>query len=94
MAHRFEIDPQGTASGLSTAGETRATAAASGIPALPMGNYVAGFSAAAAAVLATLSAELTGTVGSGLANTATTAASTETTEVANQASLTTWGTNL
>jgi hypothetical protein len=88
MARRFEMDTQGTATGLSTAGETRATAAASGIPALTIGNYVAGYSAAAMAVLATLSAELTGTVGSGLANTATTAASTETTEAANQASLT------
>jgi hypothetical protein len=89
MAHRFEIDPQGTATGLSTAGETRAAAAASGIPALPVGNYVAGYSTAATAVLTTLSAELTGSVGTGLTNTAITAASTETTEAANQASLTT-----
>jgi protein-disulfide isomerase-like protein with CxxC motif len=89
MARRFEMDPQGTATGLSTAGETRASAAASGIPALPLGNYVDGYSAAATAVLATLGAELTGTIGTGLANTATTAASTETTEAANQASLTT-----
>ena len=89
MARRFEMDPQGTATGLSTAGETRASAAATGIPALPIGNYVAGYSTAATAVLATLSAELTGTVGTGLTNTATTAASTETTEAASQASLTT-----
>jgi protein-disulfide isomerase-like protein with CxxC motif len=89
MARRFEMDPHGTATGLSTAGETRASAAASGIPALPIGNYVAGYSTAATAVLATLSAELTGTVATGLANTTTTAASTETTEAANQASLTT-----
>jgi hypothetical protein len=89
MARRFEIDPQGTATGLSTAGETRAAAATSGIPALPVGNYVAGYSTAATAVLATLGAELTGTVSTGLANTASTAASTETTEAANQASLTT-----
>jgi hypothetical protein len=87
MAHGFEMDPQGTAAGLSTAGETRAAAAASGIPALPTGNYIAGYSTAATAVLATLNAELTGSVSTGLANTATTAASTETTEAANQASL-------
>ena len=89
MAHGFEMDPQGTAAGLSTAGETRAAAAASGIPALTIGNYVAGYSTAATAVLATLSAEFTGTVSAGLANTATTVASTETTEAVNQASLTT-----
>jgi hypothetical protein len=89
MAQRFEMDPQGTATGLTTAGETRATAAASGIPALPVGNYIAGYSTAATAVLATLSAELTGTVSTGLANTATTVTSTETAEVANQASLST-----
>ena len=89
MARRFEMDPQGTATALSAAGETRATAAASGIPALPIGNYIAGYSTAATAVLSTLSAELTGTVGTGLANTATAVASTETTEAANQASLTT-----
>jgi hypothetical protein len=89
MARRFEMDPQGTGTGLSTAGEMRVAAAASGIPALPIGNYVVGYSTAATAVLATLTTELTGTVGAGLANTATTAASTETTEAANQASLTT-----
>ena len=89
MAQGFEMDPQGTATGLTTAGETRSTAAASGIPALPVGNYVEGYSTAATAVLATLSAELTGTVSTGLANTATTVSSTETTEAANQASLTT-----
>ena len=83
------MDPQGTATGLTTAGETRAAAAAAGIPPLPIGNYVAGYSTAATAVLATLIAELTGTVGTGLANTATTVASTEATEAANQASLTT-----
>jgi hypothetical protein len=87
MAQSFEMDPQGTATGLTTAGETRAAAATSGIPALPVGNYVAGYSTAATAILATLSAELTGTVGTGLANTATAVASTETTEAANQASL-------
>jgi hypothetical protein len=89
MAQSFEMDPQGTATGLTTAGETRAAAATSGIPALPVGNYVAGYSTAATAILATLSAELTGTVGTGLANTATTVTSTETMEAANQASLTT-----
>ena len=89
MAQSFEMDPQGTATGLTTAGETRATAAASGVPALPVGNYIAGYSTAASAVLATLSAELTGTVSTGLANTATTVESTETTEAANQARLTT-----
>jgi protein-disulfide isomerase-like protein with CxxC motif len=89
MARSFEMDPQGTATGLTTAGETRAAAAASGIPALPVGNYVAGYSTAATTVLATLSAELTGTVSTSMANTATTVESTETTEAANQASLTT-----
>ena len=89
MAQRFEMEPQATATGLTTAGETRAAAAASGIPALPVGNYVAGYSTAAAALLATLSGELTGTVGTGLGNTATTVASTESAEAANQASLTT-----
>jgi hypothetical protein len=89
MARSFEMDPQGTASGLTTADETRATAAASGVPPLPVGNYIAGYSTTATAVLATLSAELTGTVSTGMANTATTVASTETTEAANQASLTT-----
>ena len=88
MAKSFEMDPQATAAGLTTAGQTRATAAASGIPALPIGNYIAGYSTAATAVLATLSAELTGTVSTGLANTATTVTSTETTEAANRASLT------
>jgi hypothetical protein len=89
MAQGLEMEPQGTATGLTTAGETRATAAASGVPALPVGNYIAGYSTAATAVLATLSAELTGTVSTGLANTATTVTSTETTEAANQATLTT-----
>jgi hypothetical protein len=89
MARRFEMDPRGTATGLGTAGETRAASVASGIPALPIGNYTAGYSTAATAVLATLSAELSGTVSTGSANTATTAASTETTEAASQASLTT-----
>jgi hypothetical protein len=89
MAQSFEMDPQETAAGLTTAGETRATAAASGIPALPVGSYIAGYSTAATAVLATLDAELTGTVSTGLANTETTVASTETAEAANQASLST-----
>jgi hypothetical protein len=89
MAKSFEMDPQGTAAGLTTAGQTRATAAASGIPALPIGNYIAGYSTAATAVLATLSAELTGTVSTGLGNTATTVASTETAEAANQAGMST-----
>jgi hypothetical protein len=87
MAKSFEMDPQGTATGLTTAGETRATAAASGIPAMPVGNYIAGYSTAATAVLATLDAELTGTVSTGLANTAATVTSTETAEAANQTSL-------
>jgi hypothetical protein len=89
MAHSFEMDPQATATGLTSAGETRAAAASSGIPALPVGNYVAGYSTEATAVLATLSAELTGIVSTGMANTATTVGSTETTEAANQASLST-----
>ena len=89
MAQGLEMDPQGAAIGLTTAGETRATAVASGVPALPVGNYIAGYSTAATAVLATLSAELTGTVTTGLVNTATTVEWTETTEAANQASLTT-----
>jgi hypothetical protein len=88
MAQSFEMDPQGTATGLTTAGETRAAAAASGMPALPIGNYVAGYSTAATALLATLGAELTGTVSTGMANTATTVASTETAEAAGQATLT------
>jgi uncharacterized membrane protein YhiD involved in acid resistance len=89
MSRSFEMDPQGTAAGLTTAGETRATAAAVGVPALSGGSYIAGYSTAATAVLATLSAELTRTVSTGLANTATTVESTDTTEAANQASLTT-----
>jgi uncharacterized membrane protein YhiD involved in acid resistance len=89
MAQGLEMDPRGTAAGLTTAGETRATAAAVGVPALPGGSYIAGYSTAATAVLVTLSAELTRTVSTGLANTATTVQSTDTTEAANKASLTT-----
>jgi hypothetical protein len=89
MAQGFEIDPQGTSAGLTTAGETRATAAAAGVPSLPVGNYIAGYSTAATSVLAAMSAELTGTVSTGMANTATTVQSTDTTEAANQASLAT-----
>lgn len=89
MAQSFEMDPQATATGLTTAGETRAAVAASGVPALPVGNYIAGYSTAATAVLTTLSAALTATASTGMANTATTVASTESTEAANQASLTT-----
>ncbi len=89
MAQSFEMDLQGTAAGLTSAGETRAEAAASGIPGLPVGNYIAGYSTAATAVLTALSAELTGTVATGLANTATTVASTQSSEAANRANLTT-----
>jgi hypothetical protein len=84
MAQRFEIDPQGTAAGLTTAGQCRAEAVAGGVPALPVGNYIAGYSTKATAILATLGAELTGRVGSGLANTASSVSSTEATETAHQ----------
>lgn len=81
------MDPQGTETGLTTAGQCRAQTLAGSVPALPVGNYIAGYSTTAAAILATLSAELTGRVGSGLANTASSVSSTETTETANQLSL-------
>ena len=78
------MDPQGTETGLTTAGQCRAQAVAGGIPALPVGTYIAGYSTTATAILATLSAEVTGRVGSGLANTASSVSSTEATETANQ----------
>jgi hypothetical protein len=84
MAQRFEIDPQSTGTGLTTAGQCRAQAAASGVPALPVGTYIAGYSTAATTILTTLGAELSGRVASGLANTASTVSSTEATEIGNQ----------
>ena len=84
MAQRFEMDPPSTGTGLTTAGQCRAQAVASGVPALPGGNYIESYSTTATAILTTLSAELTGRVGSGLANTANTMSSTEATETAHQ----------
>lgn len=84
MAQRFEIDPQSTGTGLTTAGQCRAQAVASGVPALPVGTYIAGYSTTATAILTTLRAELRGRVASGLANTASTVSSTEATETGNQ----------
>lgn len=79
MAQRFEIDPQSTGTG-----QCRAQAVASGVPALAVGTYIAGYSTTATAILTTLSAELRGRVVSGLANTASTVSSTEATETGNQ----------
>jgi len=77
------MDPPSTGTGLTTAGQCRAQAVAGGVPALPGGNYIESYSTATA-ILTTLSAELTGRVGSGLANTASTVSSTEATETAHQ----------
>lgn len=86
-ATAFQMDPQGTEAGLTTAGQCRVEAVASGVPALPVGNYIASYSATATAILATLSAGLTGRVVTGLANTSSTVSSTEAAETANQLSL-------
>ena len=66
------MDPPSTGTGLTTAGQCRAQTVAGGVPALPGGNYIESYSTTATAILTTLSAELTGRVGSGLANTAST----------------------
>ena len=86
-ADAFQIDPQATGSGLTDAGQTRSRIVAAGIPALPEGNYVSPYTAAAKTVLSALSAGIAGIVATGLANTATTVDATETTEAAKQISL-------
>ena len=88
MADSFQMDPQRTGNGLTGAGRSRSRPATGGIPALPEGNYITGYSTTATAILATLGVELTDSVSFGVATAASSAARTETTEAANQASLT------
>ena len=78
------MDPPSTGTGLTTAGQCRAQAVAGDVPARPGGNYIESYSTTATAILTTLSTELTGRVGLGLANTASTVSSTEATETAHR----------
>ena len=55
-ASQFQMDPQATSTGLTTAGQVRSQAVDAAIPALPAGTYVGGYSTAAATVLAALTA--------------------------------------
>ena len=88
-ATAFEMNPHGTNTGLSSAGQSRAQAIGGGIPALPSGIYVGGYSAAAGAVLAALGGQVAGTVAAGVAQTAVSVTTTETTEAQHQLVLST-----
>lgn len=84
-----DIDTQATAAGLNSAGQSRAQALAGGIPVLPTGNYISGYSAAAQTLMATLSGQTAATVAHGLAQAAVSVATYETTETGNQQTLST-----
>jgi hypothetical protein len=84
MAQKFHMDPQNAGAHLHAAGSSRAAALAEGIPALPTGNYLAGYSSLAAGTLDALQAELVAAVSRGMANTATSVEVVEATEAANR----------
>ena len=81
------MEPQSTLDGLMSAGQERASALASGVPALPAGNYTAGFAAAVEAALAAHYAGLAALAAFGTATAASTVATTETVEADSAAAL-------
>jgi hypothetical protein len=80
VADVFRMDPQPAQSGLAAAAGARSSSLAAGIPALPVGNYLAGFSTEVGAVLATLYAQETGVVAQGAVTSVSSATAVETTE--------------
>jgi hypothetical protein len=81
VADVFRMDPQPAQSGLAATAGARSSGLAAGIPALPVGNYLSGFSTEVGAVLATLYAEETGLVEQGSVTSALGATVVETTEL-------------
>lgn len=86
---KFAMEPEGTLSGLMSAGQERAAALATGLPAIQAGNYTAGYATAVEAVLAAHHAALTEKTATGTATAATTVASTEAVENQSAATLST-----
>ncbi|WP_431236125.1 hypothetical protein ACQ856_28870 (plasmid) [Mycolicibacterium psychrotolerans] len=83
----FAMEPESTGAGLASAGQLRAQALASGLPVLPVGNYVSGYSAVVEAVLTGYSAELSGKVAAGMTQAAISVATMQDTEQSGQATL-------
>jgi hypothetical protein len=81
------MEAESTGVGLATAGQLRAQALASGLPVLPVGNYVSGYSAVVEAVLAGYAAELSGKVAAGMTQAAKSVATMQDTEQSGQATL-------
>ena len=79
-AEKFAMEPQEALDGLMRAGQERASALATGVPALPAGNYTAGYAAAVEAVLAAHHASLSAQTAFGTATAATSVAATEAVE--------------
>lgn len=79
VANAFEMDPEGTRSGLGAAGLAAQAGVAAGAPTLPNGEYTAPYTAAGQGLLSTLEAEVGALVTFGLV---TSAASVTTMEAA------------
>lgn len=63
MAAVFNLDPAATIAGLGNAGQARGGALASGLPALPIDQYIGGYSSLVTALVGTEMALLGGKVG-------------------------------
>lgn len=83
----FAMEPESTSAGLASARQLRAQVLASGLPVLPVGNYVSGYSAVVEAVLAGYTAELSGKVAAGMTQAAISVATMQDTEQTGQATL-------
>ncbi|MBB3606399.1 hypothetical protein FHT40_006090 [Mycolicibacterium sp. BK556] len=80
----FAMEPESTSAGLTSAGQLRAQVLASGLPVLPVGNYVSGYSALVEAVLAGYTADLSERVAKGMTQAATSVATMQNTEQTGQ----------
>ena len=86
-AAEFAMEPESTSAGLAGAGQLRQQALAKGLPVLPLGNYVSGYSVLVQSVLASYSVELSGKVAAGMTHAALSVATMQGTEQTGQATL-------
>lgn len=74
---KFAMEPEATLDGLMNAGQERIGALASGLPAMPVGNYTPAWASTVETVLATHHATLAGQTSAGMATAAGSVAAAE-----------------